>query len=65
MDFAISRSIRLPGGVRLQLRAEAFNLFNRPNYQLPVFLLDRSDVGRYTATANDAREWQLAVRLSF
>lgn len=65
VDLAISRSFRLPGRLRLQLRAEAFNLFNRANYQLPVFLLDRSDVGRYTATSNDAREWQLAVRLSF
>jgi hypothetical protein len=64
-DLALSRSIRLPRSYRLQLRAEVFNAFNQVNYQLPVFLLDRSDVGRYTATANEAREWQLAVRFMF
>lgn len=65
VDMAISRSIGLPGRLNLQFRAEAFNLLNHANYQVPVFLLDRSDAGRYTATANNAREWQLAVRLSF
>ena len=65
VDAAFARSIGLGAGVGLQLRAEAFNLFNHANYQLPVFLLDRSDVARYTSTANNAREWQLAVRLTF
>lgn len=65
LDLALSRTLRLSRRVGLQLRAEAFNLLNHANYQLPVFLLDRTDVGRYTATANDAREWQLAVRLAF
>ncbi len=65
VDAAFSRTVQLGGSLRLQFRAEAFNLFNHANYQLPVFLLDRSDVGRYTATANNAREWQLAVRVSF
>ncbi len=65
LDMALMRAFRLHEGIALQLRAEAFNLFNHPNYQLPVFLLDQSNVGRVTATANNAREWQLAARLMF
>jgi hypothetical protein len=65
VDFAIMRIFRLGEGTILQARGEAFNLFNHPNYQLPVFLLDNSNVGRVTATANNAREWQLALRLIF
>jgi hypothetical protein len=32
---------------------------------VPVFLLDASNVGQVTATANEAREWQFAVRVLF
>lgn len=65
LDLALMRTFRLHERAALQLRAEAFNLLNHPNYQLPVFLLDQSNVGRVTATANNAREWQLAARLMF
>ena len=51
--------------MRLQARAEVFNLFSTANFQVPVFLLDRSDVATYTSTANEAREWQFAVKLLF
>ena len=34
-------------------------------FQVPVFLLDRSGVGTYTSTANEAREWQVAVKVLF
>jgi hypothetical protein len=51
--------------VRAQLRIEAFNVLNTANFQVPVFLLDRSDVGTFTSTANQAREWQFALKLLF
>jgi hypothetical protein len=47
------------------VRIEAFNVFNTANFQVPVFLLDRSDVATYTSTANEGREWQLALKLLF
>ncbi len=65
VDVALTRTFRLPGSTALQFRAEAFNLLNHANYQVPVFLLDRTDVGRVTATANEAREWQFALRVLF
>jgi hypothetical protein len=65
VDLAAIKSIAVGDGVRLQLRLEAFNVLNRRNYQVPVFLLDRSDVGRVTATESDARQLQIAARLEF
>ncbi len=64
-NFSLLKNLRLGEGVRLQFRAEAFNVFNHPNFQLPVFFLDRTDVGRVTATANEGRELQFALKLIF
>jgi hypothetical protein len=65
VDLSLSKSFPMTRGVRLQARLEVFNLLNASNFQVPVFLLDRSDVGTYTATANEAREWQFAVKVLF
>ena len=47
----------------LQLRAEAFNVFNHPNFLVPTFTLDNANVGRVTETAGEARELQFAIKL--
>jgi hypothetical protein len=65
LDLSLSKTFRLVGDTRLQFRAEAFNVLNTVNYQVPVFQLDRSDVGRPTSTANEAREFQFAFKLLF
>jgi hypothetical protein len=65
VDLSFSKTFRTGRDVRLQARIEAFNVFNITNFQVPVFLLDRSDVATYTATSNEGREWQLAVKLLF
>lgn len=65
VDLSLTKSFRMRRDVRMQVRAEAFNVLNRANYQVPVFLLDRSDVATYTSTANEAREFQFALKLLF
>jgi outer membrane receptor protein involved in Fe transport len=50
---------------RLQFRAEAFNVLNHPNFQVPVFQLDQSNVAQVTSTANNNRELQLALKFLF
>jgi Carboxypeptidase regulatory-like domain len=65
VDLSFSKLFGLTHGMRLQVRMEVFNLLNTANFQVPVFLLDRSDVGTYTSTANEAREWQFALKLMF
>jgi len=65
LDLSLLKNFRLTEKVRVQFRAESFNVLNHPNFQVPVFLLDRSDVGQFTATANEGREFQFALKLLF
>jgi hypothetical protein len=66
VDFALQKDYRLPVGssTRLQVRAEAFNLFNRVNFRAPVGNLSANNFGSFTSTF-DPRIIQLGLRLSF
>jgi outer membrane receptor protein involved in Fe transport len=65
VDLSLTKMFALTRGSKLQFRAEAFNILNHPNFQVPVFLLDNSNVARVTSTANEGREFQFALRLFF
>ncbi len=65
VDLSLLKNFRLTEGLRLQFRAEAFNAFNHPNFQIPVNFLDNANVGRVAITANEGREWQFALKLLF
>ncbi len=41
-DVSLFKSIRLTEKARVQLRWEVFNAFNRPNYQVPGFILPQN-----------------------
>ena len=64
-DMSVLKNFRLSETMKLQFRAEAFNIFNTSNFQVPVFQLDASNVGRVTQTATEAREFQFAVKFLF
>lgn len=64
VDLALSRRIEVTEGAALDLRAEAFNLFNRANFGLPRRFADQPTFGRITA-AGPARQVQLGLRLTF
>ena len=40
IDFAVTKDTHLTERVRLQLRAELFNIFNHPNFALPNFFIN-------------------------
>jgi hypothetical protein len=61
-EFSISR---LREGMHLQFRAEAFNVFNHPQFQGPHTVVGQSDFGTITETVNNPRELQLALKLYF
>ena len=48
IDLAVRRDIPLRGGVRLQVRAEAFNLFNQVSFAPPVNTLTSGLFGQAT-----------------
>ena len=48
LDFAAQRQFRLTESLRLQFRAEFFNLFNNPNFGSPVSVLTSPLFGHST-----------------
>jgi outer membrane receptor protein involved in Fe transport len=50
IDFALRRQFNFTEQVHLQFRAEAFNLFNHPNFGLPENSLTSAQFGRTTRT---------------
>lgn len=64
LDVSLVRTITFGGGMRLQLRAESFNVLNHPNFGLPVADLNSPNFGRILA-AGPPRLMQFAVKVSF
>ena len=65
VDFGIHKKFRVTEGSSLQLQANAFNLFNHPNFASPVSNLNSSQVGRSISTVGTPRVIQLAIRFDF
>ena len=65
VDLSLIKNFRLTEKAQVQFRAESFNVFNHPNFQVPVFQLDASNVGRVTQTSTEGREFQFALKLLF
>jgi len=63
-DLTLEKTIGLGGSRRFDVRVEAYNLFNRVNFNLPGFTLGAADFGAISS-ARAARTLQLGTRLSF
>ncbi len=74
-DLALIKNTRLPLGTNLQIRIEAFNMWNWHNFSAPgsanngiaAFNTDlaSADFGRWNGTVTDSRSVQLAARFEF
>ena len=65
VNLAILKHLRIGSGeTRLQLRAEAFNLFNRANFHLPDAFVGSPTFGQVVSAASP-RRCQFGVRLIF
>jgi len=75
LDWSVSKETQIKEQVRLQFRAEFFNLFNHPNFALPnanVFAQAANGTatpnptfGKVTATTTNSRQIQFALKLLF
>jgi len=71
VDVALSKETLVKERVRLQFRAEAFNLLNHPNFGQPVFALTAATFGQITSTRTargdlgSSRQLQLGLKLIF
>lgn len=64
VDLSLLKSFAVRESMRLQFRAEAFNLANHPNFGLPVADLASPNFGRILA-ASPARLMQLALKFIY
>ncbi len=70
LDVSLTKMTTLTERMRLQFRAEAFNLLNHPNFGVPnqtVFsgTTFNASAGLITATATNSRQIQFALKLMF
>ncbi len=64
LHMTVAKSFAIAAETRLQVRAEAFNVPNRPNYNNPELRINNADAGRITG-ASGSRVLQLGGRLTF
>jgi hypothetical protein len=64
-DFSLSKITPIKENMNVEFRAEAFNLFNHPNFGLPVAVLTSPLVGQILNTVGTARQLQFALKFSF
>ena len=64
VNASLVKNTALTERVKLQFRAEAFNLFNHPNFNLPDNFLGSPTFGRITS-ARDPRHIQFGLKLLF
>ena len=64
IDLAFGRAFHFGETARLDFRAEAFNLFNQTNFDLPGRIADLPGFG-VIASARSARQVQFSLRLGF
>ena len=64
---SFSRNIPVANGRRIELRIEAFNLFDHENWANPTVQIGSTSLtnGRVTNTVNDPRTMQFAVKYNF
>jgi hypothetical protein len=62
MDVAATKNVQLGRARKMQIRVEAFNLFNRANFTPPAANRSNSTFGSITGTF-DQRQVQLGVKV--
>lgn len=69
VNMALLKNIRFTETMRLQFRMEVFNVLNNVNFNISAAQqlqnINSTTFGQITATANDSRELQWAVRFEF
>jgi Carboxypeptidase regulatory-like domain/TonB dependent receptor len=64
-DFSLSKSWPIREGLKMQLRADVFNAWNNVNFNTPNTDPINSAFGRVASTSGEARNWQIAFKLTF
>jgi hypothetical protein len=65
LDLSLFREDAILERLRMQLRVEAFNIFNHPTFGIPQTLITSPSFGALSSTVSTARQIQLGVKLIF
>ncbi len=65
IDLGLSRRVAVTERIGLEIRAEAFNLFNTPEFGFPNNTVGVANTGAITTVINPQRELQFALRIAF
>ena len=65
VDFSLFKLVPLADRKRLEIRLEAFNVFNHIDWAPPGTLVGRAGAGRVTSVAHSPRILQLGMKLHF
>jgi hypothetical protein len=65
LDLSLSKVTPIKENMNIEFRAEAFNIFNHPNFALPVATLTSPLVGQILSTVGTSRQLQLALKFNF
>ena len=65
VDVSVLKQFRFSDRQRFEFRTEAFNLFNRPHFGIPVRTLESPGFGQSIDTVGDARRIQFAFKYLF
>ncbi|HEY4364088.1 MAG TPA: carboxypeptidase-like regulatory domain-containing protein [Bryobacteraceae bacterium] len=64
VDLSLQKDVAVRESVKLQLRAEAYNFLNHPNFNIPNRMAFTPNFGKISS-AQDSRQMQFAVKLIF
>jgi hypothetical protein len=62
-NVSLAKTFRITEKIRIDLRGEAFNLFNRVIFGTGSTNLNSATLGQVTSTANDPRQMQMGLKL--
>ncbi len=65
VDAALLKNFRITEGQRIQIRAEAYNLFNHNVFGIPDIDIGSVNLGSITTSQSTARVMQFGVRWEF
>jgi len=64
-DMSLFKNFVIREQTRFEFRAEAFNIFNHPQFALPNQNIGNAQVGQITSTVGNPRQLQMGLRFQF
>ena len=65
LDLALTKQFPLSSSANLDLRVEAFNLFNRTHFGIPIRILEAPSFGSSVNSSVSARNVQFSLKILF